>query len=486
MDMSLTRSGGFDATGRILGGTAYMRPLFGLASIAAEIAAILGAALVSSLAWRLMPFAQPSSLETQMRLALAAALLVTFFTLLRGEYRISVYLSGASPLGRTMRVWNITFFLIFLTAFALRRTDELSRGSVVLFYFYGCAVLWGARSLTWRGLRLATKLRLVLAQRVLIVGTEPALRELGRRYQPWDHGLEIVGSVVLRGEQAKAGRDCPLELKADLLRAVEMARVGGVADVYVAVPWSDTPTIDCCVDAFLNTPVAIHLAPERILDRFDRISIARVGNMASLELTRPMSSLAVTVKRAFDLAVAAAVLVLSLPLLAAIAAAIKLDSEGPVFFRQTRYGFNQRPFRILKFRTMRTYADEGPVPQARRDDPRITRIGRWLRRLNFDELPQLVNVLQGHMSLVGPRPHAVPHNRDFERRIALYARRHNVRPGITGWAQVHGLRGETDTDDKMRRRVEYDLYYIDSWSLGLDLRIILRTLFSAAVHRNAR
>jgi lipopolysaccharide/colanic/teichoic acid biosynthesis glycosyltransferase len=152
---------------------------------------------------------------------------------------------------------------------------------------------------------------------------------------------------------------------------------------------------------------------------------------------------------------------------------------------QRRYGFNQKPFRIIKFRTMRTLDDGAVVPQAQRNDPRVTRIGRWLRRWNIDEVPQLFNVLKGDMSLVGPRPHALSHNREFEQRISLYARRHNVKPGITGWAQIHGFRGETDTDEKMKLRVEYDLFYIDNWSAALDLQILFRTVFSARSYRNA-
>jgi lipopolysaccharide/colanic/teichoic acid biosynthesis glycosyltransferase len=130
--------------------------------------------------------------------------------------------------------------------------------------------------------------------------------------------------------------------------------------------------------------------------------------------------------------------------------------------------------------------DDGPVvQQAKKDDPRVTRVGAWLRRWNLDELPQLFNVIKGDMSLVGPRPHALSHDREYEQRIARYARRHNVKPGITGWAQIHGFRGETDTDEKMRKRVEHDLYYIDNWSLPLNLQIMIRTVFSPASYRNA-
>jgi Undecaprenyl-phosphate glucose phosphotransferase len=459
-----------------------VRRAFGALCLMFEGVAVLAAAIASSLVWRALPFAQPSSLEAQMRVGVSVVLLVSFFTLLRNEYRVGFYVAGENTLQRTATAWNMAFFLLFVMAFATRRTEELSRGAVVLFYFVGCATLWGVRRGLTRALRIASKLRLILAQRILVVGTDTAMATFARRYQPWNHGFEIVGSVAIRGAAAS---DDLADLRADLHRAVEIARVTAVDDVYVAVPWSETDVIECCVEAFLNTPVAIHLAPERILDRFDRATVGRVGAMASLELTRPMSSLAIFVKRSFDMIVSCATLILLSPLLALVAILIKLDSPGPVFFKQTRYGFNQRPFRILKFRTMTTYADEAEVEQARLGDPRVTRMGRLLRRTNLDELPQLFNVLMGQMSLVGPRPHAVPHNRAFERRIARYARRHIVKPGITGWAQVNGLRGETDTEDKMRRRVELDLYYIDNWSMSLDLRIIALTVFSPKAYRNA-
>ncbi len=247
-------------------------------------------------------------------------------------------------------------------------------------------------------------------------------------------------------------------------------------------PWSQTATIDTCVDEFLKMPVEIHLGPERILDRFDNVRIAKHGPMASLQLTRaPLTWFELTQKRIFDLAIASGVLVVLAPMLAVVALAIWLETGRPVFFRQRRYGFNQQEFRIIKFRTMTTQDDGDVVRQATRADRRITRVGRFLRKWNIDELPQLINVIKGDMSLVGPRPHALAHNREYERKIALYARRHNVLPGITGWAQANGFRGETDTDEKMRRRVDHDLYYIDNWSPWFDLRILLKTLLSRGV-----
>jgi exopolysaccharide biosynthesis polyprenyl glycosylphosphotransferase len=237
---------------------------------------------------------------------------------------------------------------------------------------------------------------------------------------------------------------------------------------------------------FMALPAEIHLGPEQILHKFETTQLSKRGPMSSLQLTRPpLSRFEVMLKRLFDLLAAGSGLALLTPLLLVVMALIKLDSTGPVFFLQRRYGFNQREFRIVKFRTMTTLDDGDEIRQAVRGDPRITRIGRWLRRWNIDEIPQLFNVLAGDMTLVGPRPHALTHNHDYERKISLYARRHNVKPGITGWAQIHGFRGETNTDDKMRLRVEHDLYYIDNWSLWLDLRILIQTVLSPAAYRNA-
>ena len=180
-------------------------------------------------------------------------------------------------------------------------------------------------------------------------------------------------------------------------------------------------------------------------------------------------------KRALDVAVAGAALVISAPLLILTMLAIKLDTPGPVLFRQTRRGFNGRNFKILKLRTMSVLEDGETIAQATRRDPRVTRVGAWLRRTSIDELPQLWNVLRGEMSVVGPRPHAVAHDSIYDAVIDKYAFRHHVKPGLTGWAQVNGHRGETPRVAMMAARVEHDLWYVDNWSFLLDLRILLMT-----------
>ena len=257
-------------------------------------------------------------------------------------------------------------------------------------------------------------------------------------------------------------------------------------DVILLVEWSRTDLINQIVEAFRAMPVAIHLAAPGPFGHFPDARVSRFSAVTALSLTAPpLDSMQLAAKRAFDLSVTLPALIMLTPLFALIAVAVKTTSPGPVFFRQRRRGYNSREFRIWKFRTMTTL-DDGPViVQAQANDERVTAVGRFLRRFNLDELPQLFNVIIGEMSLVGPRPHAVAHDQYFEDKIVSYPRRLSLKPGITGWAQVNGCRGTTDTVDKMRARVEYDLYYIDNWSIMFDLYILFLTVCSPKAYRNA-
>jgi undecaprenyl-phosphate galactose phosphotransferase/putative colanic acid biosynthesis UDP-glucose lipid carrier transferase len=224
-------------------------------------------------------------------------------------------------------------------------------------------------------------------------------------------------------------------------------------------------------------PVPVRLLPDRNASRYLGRPMSDIGLATAIDLKRaPLGVWERGVKTSIDFLIAALGLILFAPLLAAAALMIKLDSRGPVFFWQTRVGFNGQRFRILKFRTMRTLEDGDMIRQASRNDDRVTRVGRWLRATSVDELPQLVNVLLGQMAIVGPRPHAAAHDGEFDRTIANYALRHNVKPGITGWAQVCGFRGETPTIELVLKRVEHDLWYIHNWSFWLDLTILARTI----------
>jgi Undecaprenyl-phosphate glucose phosphotransferase len=374
-----------------------------------------------------------------------------------------------------------------MLGFMAQISVDYSRGWIVLFYLVALAGLVVLRFLIVRITAMARAAGLISAQRICLIGTGAQIGAFIQHYEPWALGLNVVGcrflTPVALTAPAETRRDA---LDRDLAEAVASVRSLEPDAIYLLVPWSATDVIDRCAKTFLTLPVEIHLGPEQILHKFDDVELAKVGPLASLQLTRlPLSRAEVVQKRFLDLVCAAIALIALTPLLIAVAILIKLDSPGPIFFVQRRYGFNQQPFRIIKFRTMRALDDGAVIRQTTRDDPRLTKIGHWLRRWNIDEIPQLFNVLTGEMSLVGPRPHALSHDHDFERRISLYARRHNVKPGITGWAQINGYRGETDTDEKIRKRVEHDLFYIDNWSLWLDLKIIARTLLSRAAYRNA-
>jgi Undecaprenyl-phosphate glucose phosphotransferase len=464
------------------------RRMVGVMCVLADALVIVTLSCVTGAIYHELFYADAGSLLDFAEVGLGAAIIFVLPGIVHGDYHLSHYLSFKPHVRRATTLWNITLLCLLMLGFMIKTTGDYSRGTIILFYLTGLPSILTVRYALVHTVLLGSKIGLVAAQRIFLIGRDEDINAFLRRYQPWDVGLQTVGTARLTPLPARAtAAQRRQALEADLKRAIESARALSPESVFVIAPWSDIATIDRCVEELLTVPVEIHLGPERILDRFDQVRISKFGSMATLQLTRaPLSSLEVLQKRVFDLIIAGSALVLLAPAFALIALMIRLDSPGPVFFRQRRYGFNQQMFRIFKFRTMTTLDDGDVIRQACRNDRRITRMGRWLRRWNFDELPQLINVVHGEMSLVGPRPHALSHDRAYEQRIALYARRHNVKPGITGWAQVNGLRGETDTDEKMRRRVDFDLYYIDNWSLLFDLKILLYTVFSRSAYRNAR
>jgi putative colanic acid biosynthesis UDP-glucose lipid carrier transferase len=233
-------------------------------------------------------------------------------------------------------------------------------------------------------------------------------------------------------------------------------------------------------------PLPVTFVPLGTLAQLFQRAHSDIGDTVAIELQRAaLSPMEQVVKRAVDILISLSALVFLAPVMAAVAVAIKLDSEGPVFFKQTRHGFNGRPFSIYKFRSMTVMENGEVIRQAQKQDARVTRVGYWLRRLSIDELPQLLNVLHGEMSIVGPRPHASSHDKYFTSAIEKYAFRHHVKSGITGWAQVCGARGETDTLTKMQKRVELDLWYINNWSVWLDFSIMIRTVFVVLRGENA-
>nr|WKF60483.1 UDP-glucose:undecaprenyl-phosphate glucose-1-phosphate transferase [Paraburkholderia busanensis] len=260
-----------------------------------------------------------------------------------------------------------------------------------------------------------------------------------------------------------------------------------VDEIWLALPMSEQEMLLRVLAEFSGDLVNLRFLPDvRGLVMFDRHVVDLLGSPAINLVASPMTPYSLLQKALFDRVFAAAVLVALAPLMLAIAVAVKVTSKGPVLFTQRRKGANGRVFRIYKFRSMRAHAQKaGVVRQATRRDPRVTRVGAFLRRTSLDELPQFLNVLRGEMSVVGPRPHAIEHDDQYRTIVDGYIHRYRIKPGITGWAQVNGFRGETDRIEKMQRRVEHDLYYLRNWSFALDMRIVVATVVKGLMNRNA-
>ena len=326
-----------------------------------------------------------------------------------------------------------------------------------------------------------------MRRRAVIVGANALGRELAARIE----GDPLLGLAVAgffedrgreRGEPAPPGRTlgCLADIPAYVKRhAIDV--------IYIALPMAAQPRILLLLEELHDTTASIYFVPDVLLYDLIQARVDAIGGLPVVAVCEsPYRGFDAVVKRASDLVLASAILVLIAPLMAALAAGVKLSSPGPVFFAQRRYGMDGREIVVYKFRTMTCLEDGAVVRQATENDARITPFGAFLRRFSLDELPQFINVLQGRMSVVGPRPHAVAHNELYRGLIRGYMIRHKVRPGITGLAQVSGLRGETDSVDKMKARIECDLAYLRRWSLLLDLRIVLRTVGAVLDGHNAR
>ncbi|WP_299491559.1 undecaprenyl-phosphate glucose phosphotransferase [Acaryochloris sp. IP29b_bin.137] len=256
--------------------------------------------------------------------------------------------------------------------------------------------------------------------------------------------------------------------------------------VYLTLPLSEEEAISRLILALQDTTACVYFVPNLMMLNLMQARVHTLDGLPMIAVWEiPFSQIQAGLKRSIDFAIAALITIAISPLMFLIAIAVKLSSPGPVLFKQQRYGLNGDNIVVYKFRSMKVMENGAKVTQATQDDPRVTQVGAFLRRTSLDELPQFINVLQGRMSLVGPRPHAVAHNEHYRKLIQGYMLRHKVKPGITGWAQVNGYRGETETLDKMEKRVEYDIHYLNHWSLWLDIKIILRTALVFFNHQNA-
>lgn len=379
-------------------------------------------------------------------------------------------------LPRLLLQWGVIFGILLFLVSALHLTHVVGLGALTGWFFITPAALMASNFAATRLARWWTTSR-ALSCRHIIIGATDAGLELAKRVQEGTYSGRFLGFFDFR-DPARLPQLSPEQWAGSCEQVPEFVRRNGVDAVYIALPISTEPRITQLLQQLRDTTASIYLVPANIfafnLVQPRCVEIHGIPALAVCETPhRGMSGLS---KKLFDIALALATLPVTAPLMLLIAAGVKLTSDGPVLFKQRRYGLNGEDIYVYKFRTMTVCEDGNSVIQATRNDQRCTRLGRLLRRTSLDELPQILNVISGKMSFVGPRPHAAAHNEQYRKLINGYMIRHKVRPGITGWAQVNGLRGETETLDKMRRRIEFDIDYLNNWSLWLDLKILLRSV----------
>jgi putative colanic acid biosynthesis UDP-glucose lipid carrier transferase len=389
--------------------------------------------------------------------------------------------------GNVFVTWLAVPIGIWAYGFVSKTSAEFSRGVTLIWFVLAPFTLAGLR-IAVRGVLRIMRAHGYNRRRVAILGATREAEELAAAFDesPW-LGFELLGVFDDRGPERRHKFQRPdCRVLGDFPDLIKRAHDGQVDIVYVALPMRAESRNLRLFHELADTTATVYMVAGLLTYDLLHAHWSHVGSVPVVGIhDTPFEGMVALLKRVEDLVLGGIILALiALPMLA-IAASIRLTSPGPVLFRQWRYGLNGRRIRVLKFRSMTVAEDGADVKQATRDDARVTGLGRFLRRTSLDELPQFLQVITGELSIVGPRPHAVAHNETYRSLIEGYMLRHMVKPGITGWAQVNGWRGETEQLDKMRKRVEHDLEYIRNWSLLWDIKIILMTVFGTKKNRNA-
>jgi len=386
--------------------------------------------------------------------------------------------SRASGRARTAAVaWVGTFLLLAFIAFTMKAGQAFSRGAVLSLFALGLPFVIATRVFVPRVLARTLSANALRASDVILVGPNGASEISSLSAELRAQGCRGIHTIEFDNNCSKV--EWAVERQRMLQRILSAAHRSGPGEIYIVSAGVSQERVSSILAGLRLVPRAIFVIPDEAVAGLLRFAVRPMGQTVAIEMKKvPLSAGARAAKRTIDIGLASFALLFVVLFLAIVALAIKIDSRGPVFFRQRRNGCRGQQFKIVKFRTMTVLEDGDVVPQTTRDDHRVTRVGRWLRKSSIDELPQLWNVLRGDMSLVGPRPHAVAHDELYAKVIENYELRQHVKPGITGWAQVNGLRGETPTLDLMYRRIEFDLWYAANCSLALDLLILARTPFA--------
>jgi len=448
-------------------GTALQKP-FQLLVIAADLLLIL---LCYALASELYSVATPSSGDgAPIGAGLIVSAVFVAIAYFQGVYATHRLLSLVWQLRKAVIIWLVSLTILAVAAFLLKSSDNLSRGTFLVFTGIGGLGLLSLR-FAWQwvlGTNFA-KGRLV-DRKVALLSLKPLDFTSSRFKDLRKNGFDVVRHFVLPANNH--GTSWERQIRDVILQS----RAADVEEYLLAVDWNELPLLQQLELHLRAVPQPIRLLPDNsIADLVSRPFLPVSGTVA-IEIQRPPLSVFERLqKRCLDIGLALCSLVALAPVLITVSILIKLDSPGSVIFRLSRRGFNGKPFDIWKFRSMYVCENGNSITQATKRDARVTRIGRFLRMTSIDELPQLWNVLRGDMSLVGPRPHALAHDNYYDEIISNYVYRHHMKPGLTGWAQVNGFRGETPTIDLMEKRVEYDVWYVRNWSIWLDLKIMART-----------
>ncbi|MEM7172228.1 MAG: undecaprenyl-phosphate glucose phosphotransferase [Pseudomonadota bacterium] len=414
-----------------------------------------------------------------------AGMIFQWFSIYKHEH----IFSRRFPIDRLLSAWAIAFSILLAIAFTLKVSSFYSRVWAVSWFVGSAVVLTTTRIAIGQWIRERAD-EGCFAERTVILGAgEQGQRLAAYLREQNDPRMRIVGFIDDRKTRVPHNVH-GYQVLGDIDHLIELIRGNLVDQIFVALPWHAHERLNHLIHELAITPVRICLTPDLLGLDFPNKTFTSVAKVPMLQLfERPISGWSHVTKAVEDRIIAGLALLFIGPLMALIALAIKLDSPGPVFFKQPRYGFNNLLINVWKFRTMyNDQSDRNCEAQTVKNDPRVTRVGDFLRKSSLDELPQLINVLIGNMSLVGPRPHAVSTKAEgalFTDVVDRYAARHRVKPGITGWAQVNGWRGETDTIEKIQKRVEHDIFYIDNWSIWFDLKILFRTVAVVFKSENA-
>jgi putative colanic acid biosysnthesis UDP-glucose lipid carrier transferase len=450
-------------------GTSRHHVLLGVVIASADVLSVLCASYFTNLAYHALVLQSTHDLGRGLGFGFGVASVFVVVAARASEYSLG---SIASPsIKRLAWHWVVSLSLFLAAVFVLKVGGIFSRGAFLIFAVTGAVALIVNRNLVAIALNTDLVRSLLQPQRCALVGDATEINRARLQLEKPSSDISIIECIEISdGADSKTFSNV-------MNRVMSLSREHSIDTIIVALPWSRSDEIKAALTALRQQALPVILLPDVQVSQFISQPSISFSDLPAYVIKRQALSPAEQLnKRILDVVVATLALVILAPIFGLAALLIKLDSPGPVFFHQRRSGFNNRDFQILKFRTMHVMEDGGQVRQASRKDARVTRVGAFLRRSSIDEIPQLINVLRGEMSLVGPRPHAVSHNAAWAELVDDYALRHHIKPGITGLAQVNGYRGLCDTCEQIKMRVHYDLEYINHWSIWLDLHIIVKTM----------